>query len=129
MDMKSEVMAHMFSGLVFVVILFQLALATGAPWGHLTWGGKFPGQLPARMRGVAIFSAVLLGVFALVVEIRAGVLLNNWQEVSKILIWIVVTYCALGSVMNAVTPSRWERILWLPVVLGLLVCSFIVAIS
>lgn len=127
--MNIEVLAHIFTGLVAIVIAFQIALAAGVPWGHLTWGGKFPGRLPVRMRGVAIFSAVLLLAFALIIETRAGVLLDEWQELSRILIWIVVAYCALGVVMNAITPSRWERILWLPVVLVTLICSLIVALS
>jgi hypothetical protein len=127
--MPIEFAAHVFTFLVALVVAFQIALAAGAPWGHLTWGGRFPGRLPKRMRGVAIFSAVLLIGFAVVVEVRAGVLLPEWQELSRILIWVVVAYCALGTVANAITPSRWERIIWLPVVLGCLACSFLVAIS
>jgi hypothetical protein len=121
--------AHIFSGLVAVVIVFQIALAAGAPWGHLTWGGKFPGQLPIKMRSVAIFSAVLLATFALIVMTRAGLILPQWQAASTILVWIVVGYCALGVITNAITPSYWERILWLPVVLMMLVCSFVVAMN
>jgi hypothetical protein len=127
--MNSVVAAHVFTVLVVIVIAFQIALAAGAPWGHLTWGGKFSGRLPARMRGVAIFSAVLLAAFALIVEIRAGVLLNEWQPTSQFLIWFVVGYCALGTIANAITPSRWERVLWLPVVLFMLLCSFVVAVG
>jgi hypothetical protein len=127
--MAIELAAHVFTFLVIIVVAFQIALAAGVPWGHLTWGGRFPGQLPKRMRGVAIFSAVLLAVFAVVVEMRAGVLFPEWQRLSQILIWVVVAYCALGTVANAITPSRWERIIWLPVVLGCLVCSFVVAVN
>jgi hypothetical protein len=127
--MSIEVVAHFFTTLTAIVIVFQIALAASVPWGHLTWGGRFPGQLPVPMRGVAIFSAVLLAAFALIVETRAGVLFPAWQEFSRILIWVVAAYCALGVVANAVTPSRWERVIWLPVVLGCLVCSIVVAIS
>lgn len=80
------------------------------------------------MRAVAIFSGVLLTGFALIVETRAGLLFPQFYEPSKILIWVVVAYCALGAAMNAITPSKWERIVWLPVVLGMLVCSLIVAV-
>jgi hypothetical protein len=121
--------AHCFTVLVSIVIAFQLALAAGVPWGHLTWGGKFPGKLPQRMRGVAIFSAILLIAFAVIVETRASVILHQWQGLSQILIWIVVAYCALGTVMNVITPSKWERTIWLPVVLLALVCSLIVALG
>jgi hypothetical protein len=127
--MTIQLTAHIFSVLTFMVIAFQIALALGAPWGHLTWGGKFTGQLPKKMRGVAIFSAVLLAVFVVIVETRAGFLFPAWQSPSNILIWFVVGYCALGVIANAITPSRWERIIWLPVVLMMLICSFLVAIN
>ena len=126
--MNAELAAHVFTGFTLIVIAFQFALAAGMPWGHLTWGGRFPGQLPARMRGMAIFSAVLLAVFALIVESRAGILWPGWGA-AKTLIWSVVAYSAVGVVANAATPSRWERIVWLPVVLILLVCSVVVATS
>ena len=32
--------AHIFAVLIFITILFQLALAAGAPWGSLAMGGK-----------------------------------------------------------------------------------------
>jgi hypothetical protein len=127
--MTVEFAAHIFTLLVAIVVAFQIALAVGVPWGHLTWGGKFLGRLPIRMRGVAIFSALLLAAFAVIVEARAGVLFPDGQAISRMLIWVVVAYCALGVIANAATPSRWERMIWLPVVLVMLVCSFIVARS
>ena len=95
----------------------------------MTWGGKYPGRLPVRLRFISALSAVLLAVFTMVVEIRAGVVAAHWQALSRSLIWVVVAYCALGTVANAITPSKWERILWLPVVLVLLVTSLRVALS
>ena len=53
----------------------------------------------------------------------------EWQPMSRTLIWVVVTYCALGVLANAATSSRWERRLWLPVVFGMLVSSVIVGMS
>jgi hypothetical protein len=58
--MNTHVAAHIFTVLIMIVVAFQIALAAGLPWGHLIWGGKFPGRLPVRMRGVAVFSAMLL---------------------------------------------------------------------
>jgi hypothetical protein len=127
--MLTNIAAHVFTTLAILVVAFQIALAMGAPWGHLTMGGKFQGKLPQRMRGVAVFSAVLLVVFALIVETRAGFLFPQFYALSKGLIWVVVAYCALGVVMNAITPSKSERALWLPVVLGMLACSLIVTLG
>ena len=115
--------------LALIVAVFQLALALGMPWGKLTWGGKFPGALPTHMRAVALISFVLLVAFCVIVSTRAGVLLSEWQPISRILIWVVVAYCALGVIANAATPSRWERRIWLPVVIAMLVSSVIVGLS
>jgi hypothetical protein len=123
------VAAAIFIALSIFAAAFQVALVAGMPWGALTWGGRFRGRLPDRMRAVAAVSAVLLLAFALVVAIRAGMFQPDWQPLSRTLVWGVVAYTALGVVANAITPSRWERIVWLPIVLMMLVCSILVATS
>lgn len=35
-----------FTFLILIVILFQVALAVGVPWGEYAMGGKFPGKNP-----------------------------------------------------------------------------------
>ena len=126
-QVNSNIAARIFALLILAVILFQMALAAGMPWGAIAWGGAYPGQLPANMRFASILSALLLLVIALVVLTRAGLVLHKWQPVSRRLIWAVVVYSLLGVVANAITPSLWERIIWLPVAIMLLVCSAVVA--
>lgn len=121
--------AYCFIVLALFVIAFQLALAAGAPWGELTMGGKFRGQLSGPMRAMALVSALLLGVLVLIVAVRAGLVLPGWQSRSRPAAWGVVAYCVLGVVANALTPSRKERILWLPVVALMLVSSSFVAMG
>ena len=113
--------------LVGAAVLFQLALAAGMPWGNLAWGGKFPGELPVYMRAASIASALLLLGFGMVVLARSGIALSHWQPVSRVLVSVVVGYCALGVIANALTPSAWERIIWLPTTMLLLACSIVVA--
>lgn len=127
--MTTTIAAHSFTLLILVTAVFQLALAAGAPWGAATMGGRFPGRLPLAMRGVAIVSAAILVGFAAVVEVRAGIIVPNWQPFTRTAIWFVVGYCALGTLANAITPSRWERIIWLPVVGLALISSLAVALS
>ena len=85
------VAAGIFLTLTAIVAVFQLALAAGMPWGHLTWGGRFPGRLPAGMRAAAVLSAALLVGFATVVCARAGVAFPEWQPLSQRLSWVVVS--------------------------------------
>jgi hypothetical protein len=127
--MISVVAAFAFLVLTAVTIAFQLALAVGAPWGGLTWGGRFTGTLPISMRFVATLSALLLTVFAVIVATRAGLLSLAWAPVRGSLIWAVVVYCVLGVLANAATSSQWERRIWLPVVLLMLGSSLLVALT
>jgi hypothetical protein len=129
MTIRPTSAAKVYVALTAVVIVFQLALAAGAPWGELTMAGAFPGRLPTRMRVVAIGSAAILAAFAAVVVARAGVGLPGWHRNSRRLIWVVVAYTVIGVALNAVTPSARERLLWLPVAIGLAASALIVARS
>ena len=119
--------ARLFAGLTLIVVAFQLALAAGVPWGHLTMGGAYPGRLPPGMRVAACFQAVLLLLFALIVAARARLLLPRWRGASRPLVWVVVAYMVVGIGLNAITPSQPERALWLPVTLVLLFSALVVA--
>ena len=111
------------------MVLFQLALLLGAPWGHLAMGGRFPGKFPPKMRIAALVQAILLCVLGLVVLIRAKMLLPSFYTISETAIWVVVIINCLSLVMNLATPSRWERIIWAPIVTMLVISSLIVAWS
>lgn len=108
---------------------FQIALALGAPWGEFTLGGRWRGRLPTVVRFLPLLSLLLLISFSAVILARSGFDVPLVQQHSHSLAWVVVGYCALGSIANAVTPSRRERGLWLPVVLCMLVLSLVVATS
>lgn len=125
--MRPHFAARIFIALTAVVIAFQLALVAGAPWGELTMGGAFPGQLPLRMRAAAAGSIILLSAFAAIVAARAGLALPRWRRASERLVWVVVAYTVVGVVLNAATPSARERMLWLPVALVLAWCAITVA--
>ena len=121
--------AILFFLLTFGVVLFQIALICGAPWGEITLGGRWKGRLPPVVRLIPAFSILLLGFFCVVLLARAGLWLPSLQEKSKTLVWLVVAYCALGCVANAATPSKRERMIWLPVVGLMLVLSLVVALA
>jgi hypothetical protein len=111
------------------VIVFQLALAAGAPWGDYAMGGADPGQFSAALRVAAVVQAAVIGLTVVVVLSRAGVAFSSWTRVSRWLVWIVVALGAVSLVMNLATPSAGERMVWAPVAVVLLACSLIVALS
>jgi len=55
--LRSVIAAIAFVTLIGLLVLFQLSLAFGAPWGRFAWGGQHPGVLPLGSRiasGVSI---------------------------------------------------------------------------
>ncbi|MFC0133460.1 hypothetical protein [Massilia eurypsychrophila] len=129
MKMVSNLAAVLFAFLTLAVVVFQLALVSGAPWGEFTLGGKYPGKLPRPIRIVSIFSAILLIAFAAIVLARAGIAFKSIRESSHWMVWGVIGYCVVGTVLNLKTPSRRERALWSPVVMLMLLSSLIVGAS
>jgi hypothetical protein len=117
--------AKVFAGLTAVVILFQLALAAGAPWGAYAMGGAFPGTYPPAMRGAAVVQAAILAGVALIVLARAGVVFPSWRP--RRLAWVVVALLTVGVVLNLITPSGMERLIWAPVAVVLFLSALRVA--
>jgi hypothetical protein len=111
------------------VIVFQVALALGAPWGAYAMGGTYPGTLPARMRVAAVVQAVILGLLAVVVLSFADLATPSLARDFPWLIWVTVAVSAVSVAMNAISRSAGERRLWLPVGIVLLACSLTVALT
>ena len=106
-----------FAVLVAGTCLFHLAVVAGAPWGHLTMGGRWPGALPMPARVLPVLSALLLIWAARVVLAAAGLIAGpvaGWAA------WLVLAILVVAVLANATTPSAPERRLWLPVTLAML---------
>lgn len=97
------------------LVAFQVALAAGAPWGHLAWGGGYDGALPTQLRVASGVSALLwVGASA------AGLTRRDTVGVRR----ARTAYAAIavvGTATNAISPSTPERLLWTPVAAALAV--------
>lgn len=120
--------AWMFAFFCSIAVLFQLALAAGAPWGGVAMAGKYPGRWPAPMRMAAVAQAALLLALMACVMVRAGLMWPQWLELSRHAIWVVCAISLASFVMNLITPVRLERLLWAPVGAALTASSLIVAL-
>jgi len=109
------------------IVAFQIALAAGVPWGSFAMGGAFPGQFPPALRVAAVVQALLLLAWAGVVLARAEVALPRWTRTARWLIWVVVAFSVLSLVLNLITPSGGERMIWAPVAFVMVICSLLVA--
>jgi hypothetical protein len=125
----TTIAAFIFAFLASFAAIFQFALACGAPWGHLTMGGRFAGRLPMRMRFAAIIQMIVLLGLAASVLVRAHLWYPELNEASRTGVWFSVAVSFVSSLANLATPSKPERRLWAPVTLVMLATSLLVASS
>ncbi|KKO51724.1 hypothetical protein [Paenibacillus sp. DMB20] len=121
--------AIIFSALIGIVVVFQLLLAAGMPWGSYAMGGKFPGKYPPSMRLASVIQAIILIFIASIVLSKSGLILPGWYSFTKTAIWFVVGFSVVATILNLITRSVWERRIWAPVSLLLLITSINVAIG
>ena len=109
-------MVSRFSALLYAffcgsVILFQVCLIAGLPWGHLTQGGQHVGALPISGRIIAGVSIILLALFAYSVLSLAR-WVPCWPAWTG---WVTLAIQGVSMVLNWITPSQSERSLWGPI--------------
>lgn len=124
MHLMIQTAAIIYILIVFLVIVFQFCLIGGAPWGRITQGGRYQGALPYSGRVAAGFSALLLVFMAVGVASEAGMITTLPK-------WIANTGLAiqsLSAILNWITPSRAERLLWGPITTIMLLLAAYVAI-
>ena len=123
----AAVVAYVLLGALAVL---QIALAAGAPLGHLAWGGTYR-VLP---RGLRIASAVSVLVYALFAWIIQGAVssldrFGDYIPDKPAGIWVLTGYFGLGVVVNLVSRSRPERFVMTPVAAVLCACCLIIALA
>jgi hypothetical protein len=89
--------------------LFQAALALGAPFGQIAWGGS-SAVLPSSLRWTSAGAAVYLLLAAAIMEVRAG----DWGRGLPRLPFLIfniflAAQLALNTLANLATHSEGER--------------------
>lgn len=107
------------------VIGFQIALILGAPWGPITQGGQHPGKLPVYGRIAAGASVFVLIGSAFAITSAAGL----WPRWPSWMGWTALAIQSVIALVNWITPSRPERLLWGPITLGMLVLAALVVLG
>jgi hypothetical protein len=104
------------------VALFQVAAVLGAPVGAYTQGGRRPGALSRGGRVVAGVSVILLMLMAASFLAAAGYgPLMEFDIGVRDALWVFTSgYSVVGAVLNLLTPSRKERMVFGPTSLVLL---------
>jgi hypothetical protein len=107
--------------------VLQLLLVAGAPLGRFAWGGAHV-VLPRTLRIGSAVSVALYAVFALLMLQAAGALAVLPRGLAGVGIWVVTVWLAVGIGMNAVSPSRAERLLMTPTSVVLAVVGLVLAL-
>ncbi|MCB9526451.1 MAG: hypothetical protein H6702_24175 [Myxococcales bacterium] len=101
------------AGLLIGVAGFQVALAAGAGWGHLAFGGRAveaPGPLPPRMRRVSGANAAALVLMAVLTLDGSGWLsLGVPPAAQRVVLWALCGFMALNTVGNLAARHPFER--------------------
>lgn len=115
--------------LLAALTAFQIALASGAPWGRFAWGGAHPRVLPRRLRISSAVSVVLYAGFAALLLSRVGVLPGGDSGLIVVFTWILFAYFVVGIGLNAISRSRPERWTMTPVCVIMAFMTLVIALS
>ena len=117
------------AGLLILVILFQVLLVLGMPFGAAAWGGEHR-ILPAYLRFASAMSIILLALVVLIILAGTGMVTLAWRPfVVRIGTWISFCILVLSTLGNLASKSRIERMVMTPVSLICSACVLIVAVS
>lgn len=114
--------------LLAALAVLQSLVAAGLSYGHLVWGGAHR-VLPRRLRIGSAISVLVYAGFAALLLSRAGVLPGGDSGVVVVLSWLLFAYFALGTVVNALSRSRAERLVMTPSCAVLAVASLVIALG
>ena len=120
--------ALLFTVILALLAVFQLALILGAPLGHFAWGGQ-DRVLPAGKRIGSAISILIYAFMTIVAWDRVGAIDIFPELFSQIAMWVIFAYSALGILMNAISRSKAERYTMVPVAIALSVLALIIAMG
>ena len=114
-------------GMLAALIMFQVALAAGAPLGRAAWGGTHS-TLPTSLRLATALPIVLYALGALILLRRAGYSVGRFSPTfARRGAWVVAVVLGLSALVNFASHSEWERFFMGPTALVLAALSVIVA--
>jgi hypothetical protein len=121
-----QIPAILYALIIALVVLFQICLIFGAPWGQITQGGRYEGTLPVTGRVVALLTVPILIYIGGSITSAAG-LVPYWAG------WTAnaaIAMQALSTTLNWITPSQKERLVWGPITsIMLLLAAYVVFIK
>ena len=104
------------------IILFQIGLLIGKPWGEYTMGGYTKGVLPVKLR-IAPFISILILTSFIIFTIDISKIFDISLNLPIYFKWVAIGFNGLAFFVNSITRSQKERKLWQPITLIMLIAS------
>jgi hypothetical protein len=109
------------------LIMFQIALAAGAPLGRAAWGGTND-TLPTSLRLATGVPISIYALGALTLLRHAGYSVGRFAPTrARRGTWVFAVAFSLSALANFASHSEWERFLMGPTALVLAALSVIIA--
>ena len=106
-----QLFAYSYVLILSAVVVFQLCLIFGVPWGEYTQGGRYKGTLPVNGRIAAGFSIPILIFLGASISSAAG-LIPVWERWTA---YVAIAIQSLNTILNWISPSQKEKLLWGPI--------------
>ena len=96
------------------IAIFQVLLFLGLPLAEYSWGGKYQGVLPMKMRIISLPSALLLVFFGFIFLVHSKVLSVGFFLPTNIFVIFITIFMGLNTLGNLFSKSKKERMLMAP---------------
>lgn len=129
METSIHILALISAATFLIGAIFQMLLLLGFPLADYSWGGKYKGALPPRMRLASAVAALLLLFMAFVVLLQAHVVsLTVTSLPTHVVVWIITAFMGLNTLGNLASKNKKEKILMTPLTGIAFVCCLLVSI-
>ena len=128
--MLASISAGFLVATTFIVCLFQIALASGAPWGAYAYGGARVGKLPVGFRINSVVAAVVMLAIAGHYLAQLGVFTPLLDPAGNSVVnWVLVAFTGLSAIANNITRSKKERAVWAIPTILMFIAALVVALN
>ena len=108
------------------LVIFLVALASGASWAKLSMGRVPSGALTVGDRLLSLLAALAHVFFVAVVATSARLVWPQYSAAGYSFLWVVAFYNGLATLVQATKRSGWSRRVWAPTCLVLTACAAVV---
>ncbi|MBY8998163.1 MAG: hypothetical protein KGD60_10550 [Candidatus Thorarchaeota archaeon] len=111
------------------LIILQLLLALGKPYGRMTYGGKYE-VLPTKYRIMSVFADVIfiVAIFFVLVKVEL-IAVFPFPVIANLGLWFFAFYLGLNTLANVTSKSQSEKQIMTPISLITCICLFIIALG